>query len=428
MILKVFDRVFLDLFAPQLCVSSLQFGYQKGSSTTLATWTLTEAINYYVNRGSPVYLCLLDLTKAFDHVKLDKMFEKLSEKIPACFVRFFIHTYKYQQCYINWNNVRSSTFNTSNGVRQGAVASPIFFNIYLDELFTILKDSNIGCYIDNLYYGILGYADDLSLICPTREGLQQMINIVKNYCDIHGITISTNPDLAQSKTKCLIFNSNLKTVNLELYGTSLPWVESWKHLGHTIHRDESFDHDILIRRAEFIGKIHSLRQEVGQVDPKVFLNLTQIYFTSFYGSSLWNFTSDAALRLYATWNQMIRTTFNLPFGTHRCILKEFSGLPPLQEALQKRFLKFCDSLKMCGKAEVVHLFNKQKYDSRSTFGKNFKNILLYKTELRGYNTLTSDKWKVPLLKELLDVRKNNGVIENLTTEEVTSLITEIACK
>ena len=160
-------------------------------------------------------------------------------------------------------------------------------------------------------------------------------------------------------------------MNIELYGVPLPWVESWKHLGHTIHQDESFDHDILAKRAEFIGKIHSLRQELGAVDPKVFLKLTQIYLTSFYGSNLWNFTSTSAVRLYSSWNRMIRTTFNLPFGTHRFILKELSDLPPLQEALQKRFTKFCEQIKNCGKVEVVHLFNIQKYDSRSTFGKNF---------------------------------------------------------
>ena len=85
LILKLFDLVFLEIFGPKLCVSSLQFGFQKGSSCTLATWTLTETINYYTNRGSPVYLCLLDLTKAFDHVKLDSLFKKLSEKIPPSF-------------------------------------------------------------------------------------------------------------------------------------------------------------------------------------------------------------------------------------------------------------------------------------------------------------------------------------------------------
>ena len=34
-----------------------------------------------------------------------------------------------------------------NGVSQGAVASPTFFSIYLDDLFVILNNSGLGCRI-----------------------------------------------------------------------------------------------------------------------------------------------------------------------------------------------------------------------------------------------------------------------------------------
>ena len=34
-----------------------------------------------------------------------------------------------------------------NGVSQGAVASPTFFSIYLDDLFFILNNSGLGCRI-----------------------------------------------------------------------------------------------------------------------------------------------------------------------------------------------------------------------------------------------------------------------------------------
>ena len=428
LVLKLFDLVFLELFRPQLCVSSLQFGFLKGSSTTLATWTLKETINYFVNRGSPVYLCLLDLTKAFDHVKLDSLFNKLSERIPASFVRFFLFTYLNQNCYIKWNNINSSSFQISNGVRQGAVASPTLFNIYLDELFVILKDSNIGCSIDSCYYGILGYADDCSLICPTREGLQTMVNIVKEYCDKYGITISTNTDLSKSKTKCIRFNSTVPAVNIQLYGVPLPWVQSWEHLGHTIHEDESCSHDILIKRAEFIGKVHSLRQELGSVDPSVFLSLTQIYMSSFYGSNLWSFNSDSARKLYASWNRMIQFAFNLPFGTHRFILKEFSERLPLQETLHKRFAKFCDQIQNSGKPEVLHLFDKQKYDTRSTFGKNFMNIFVYKQDLPEYVTPINEEWKTPMIKDLLEVLAHKGDIPGFHTEEIKDILAHVACK
>ena len=422
LVLKLFDLVFLELFTRNLDVSSLQFGFQKASSTTLTTWTLTESINFFVNRGSPVYLCLLDLTKAFDHVKLDSLFQKLSERIPAIFVRFFIYTYIHQQCYIKWNNINSSTFTISNGVRQGAIASPAFFNLYMDELYNILKASNLGCTIDSFYYGILGYADDCSLISPTRQGLQCMVDIVKKYCDEYGITISTNADIKKSKTKCIIFNSDHQAENIKLYGVPLPWVDSWEHLGHVIHRDESPSHDLLQKRGEFIGKVHNLRQELGAVDPKVFLILTQIYMSSFYGSNLWDLTSASAGRLYSTWNRVIQTTYGLPFDTHRFILKELSGRPPLQEILQKRFSKFCQQIENSKRPEVIHLFHKQKYDTRSTFGRNYRSVFISQPELVDYITPDNEKWKINVIKELIDVRDGRATVSNIPAEDAKSIL------
>ena len=110
--------------------------------------------------------------------------------------------------------------------------------------------------------------------------------------------------------------------------------------------------------------------------PKCFyFYVVQFYFSSFYGSNLWDLSSASAIRLCSSWNRMIGTTFNLPFATHRYILKELSERNPLQLTLSKRFSKFCSQIKNSGKPEVVNLFNRQKFDSRSIFGKNYRDII-----------------------------------------------------
>ena len=158
---------------------------------------MQETINYYINNGSPVYLCLLNLRKAFDNIKLNLLFDKLKSKLPGVFVRLILYPYLVQKCYIKWGNACSTVFSISNGLRQGAVASPAFFNLYIDDLFKTMRASNVGCHIGSLYFDIVGYADDLSLISPSRQGLQKMINIVNSYCDHHGIEISTDPEYLQ---------------------------------------------------------------------------------------------------------------------------------------------------------------------------------------------------------------------------------------
>ena len=81
------------------------------------------------------------------------------------------------------------------------MASPTLFANYLDDIFQILKDSGFGCWIGPYFYGIGGYADDLALLSPDRFGLQNMLDICKEYFDQYKITISTNAILAKTKTK-----------------------------------------------------------------------------------------------------------------------------------------------------------------------------------------------------------------------------------
>ena len=39
-----------------------------------------------------------------------------------------------QTMYVRWNNVISSGFGVSNGVRQGGILSPYLFCVYIDDL------------------------------------------------------------------------------------------------------------------------------------------------------------------------------------------------------------------------------------------------------------------------------------------------------
>ena len=428
LVLKLMDLLMLELFSPNLKVSNMQFGFQTNSSTTLCSWTLKESINFFTNRGSPVYLCLLDMTKAFDHVKLDLLFKKLRDRMPGVFLRFLIYTYVNQQCAVKWNGAISSNFSIANGVRQGAVISPVLFNVYMDQIFNILKESNVGCKIDNFYYGVVGYADDFTLISPSRDGLQRMINLVNKYCEEHGIRISTDENIQKSKTKCICFNFKGDIDNIMLYNRPLPWVDSHLHLGHTINKNESSSDDIMRSRAEFISNIHALYQELGNTPPHVFLSLVQTYFTSFYGAVLWDLQSNAATRLYSTWNVHIRNAYNLPYATHRYILQELSNRPPLQVSFCKRFTKFCEQIKKSKRPEVLHLFHLQKFDYRSTFGKNYLNIILLKRNYGvNYKCPIGEEWRFPLIKELLQVQFGEKTLNHLDSAEIDALLVDVCC-
>ena len=43
--------------------------------------------------------------------------------------------------------------NTSNGVKQGGVLSPLLFNVYPDELILLLMEQSIGGHMNGMFVG-----------------------------------------------------------------------------------------------------------------------------------------------------------------------------------------------------------------------------------------------------------------------------------
>ena len=60
-----------------------------------------EIANYFVKRGTPCIITLLDCTKAFDKCRFDVIFEKLiTKKIPAIVIRVLIYVYEEQKPWV----------------------------------------------------------------------------------------------------------------------------------------------------------------------------------------------------------------------------------------------------------------------------------------------------------------------------------------
>lgn len=76
----VISKVFNSVLNSQLnCYVKLhdnQFGFRPNLSTESAILCLKHAVSYYTKRKTPVLACLLDLSKAFDLVSYDILWEK----------------------------------------------------------------------------------------------------------------------------------------------------------------------------------------------------------------------------------------------------------------------------------------------------------------------------------------------------------------
>ena len=134
----------------------------------------------------------MDASKAFDKIHYGKLFNVLLEKgIPFCIIRILLDAYTRQQARVLWNTCTSDYFAISNGVKQGGVLSPVLFSIYIDRLLILLKKSGIGCHLNGTYCGALAYADDITISCPSRRGLNRLLYICHSFALSNNITFNT---------------------------------------------------------------------------------------------------------------------------------------------------------------------------------------------------------------------------------------------
>ena len=309
---KILESVILSQLAPYLHTEDNQFGFKPSHSTDTCIYILKELLNYYTSAGSPVYLCFVDVRKAFDRVNYLKLFLKLRRRGTPIYLIGILHCwFSTQQFCVKWGNALSQSFGSSNGLRQGGILSPHLFNVYTDDLNIRLNLLPIGCTVNGFTINNLCYADDMVLISPSAQGLQRLINTCSQYADEHDIIYN------ESKTQCMsLFPRTLRNVEdpaMYLKNHRLEFVKEFPYLGHIITRDQKDTADIEHRRRKLcaLGNMITRRFSFCHQDTKLLLFRTYCY--NVYGCSLWsNYTREAMRRLFVIHNDILRRLTNTP--------------------------------------------------------------------------------------------------------------------
>ena len=94
---KVLERLILKFIA-FFTSTQLQFGFKPEFSTTLCTGMVENIISHYINKGSCVFGCFLDASKAFNMVNHAFLVSKLVDRgLPLPVVCFLLCWYCSQQ-------------------------------------------------------------------------------------------------------------------------------------------------------------------------------------------------------------------------------------------------------------------------------------------------------------------------------------------
>ena len=368
---KIFEMCVFSRIEHLLKSSPRQFGFKKGTGCGHATYILKHTVDYYTDRESNVCVGVLDLSKAFDRLNHHILFsDLLSRKVPVCIIYILMNWYDKTLTRIMWDGFLSKPVQMCSGVRQGGILSPPFFSVYVDGLFKILENSNLGCFVEGFCVNTLMYADDLILVALTISDLRKMFQICNNFFAERCLSLNI------SKCSCARFGPrfNVKCVNIVLNNMTVPWSTSFKYLGVQIMSNKIFKCDFSESRRKFFNSFNVIYGRVGHKDS---VNLL-IHFLSticvpalVFGTetALGRNAKELARLVYAynrTWSKIFKT-FDKNTVTS---CQYFSGCLPLEYQIDLRRILFYKSLNINTEFdlfkvffrsnEVFHLF--AKYD------------------------------------------------------------------
>ena len=288
---KLLEIVILKRCKEFLVTTDNQFGFKQGHGTEQCVFTLKHVIDFYTKNSSPLYICFLDLSKAFDRVNHSILWRKLYNRgMHTLFLRILMNWYSTQSFAVKWGHTVSSKFYVSNGTRQGSILSPYLFNCYIDELSFLLKGTCSGCFLNGNCFNHLFYADDAVLLAPSPVALQKLIDQCYKFSVENDLMFSTK------KTKVMYLSNERRNFNCPsfyLNRTKLPLVTEYTYLGVVLSNcgTDKLAMQKTVRSIYTKGNV--IKSKFNACTEEVKLKLFSSYCCSFYCCSLWENYSQA---------------------------------------------------------------------------------------------------------------------------------------
>ena len=337
---KVYEIVLLNRMKPFLNTHDNQFGYKKGLGTDNCIYALKEVISSYRSMNATVNLCFLDASKGFDRINHRLLFDKLLNRgVPKCLVRTLSYWYANQNMCVRWGLAYSECFGVSNGVRQGGILSPYLFNVYMDELSSLLNKYQTGCYVGDTIVNHLMYADDLVVIAPSAVGLQRLLDV----CCEFGLSHDVKYNALKSCVMCCRSNllRDVRAQEFYMGGILINKVDKAKYLGHFISEDLSDDADIVRQMRVLCCQGNMILRKFHMCSAEVKLELFRAHCTSMYCSHLWwNFRKGTMKKFVTCYHNLLKRSLGLSKFESTSATCAYFGVPSCEAVIRSFVYRF----------------------------------------------------------------------------------------
>ena len=226
-----------------------KFGFRSKVSAQDAILYFIETTQHEIEIGNIVHAVLLDLSKTFDslsHQILLKKLESLHFSPSATQIVESFLTGRLQQNSVN--GVLSEWIELKQGVPQGTVVGPLFFNLYVNDLPELISRPA----------HILQYADDCLVFSSDKKTETALEILQDNIYKLEEYLCLNRLNLNGSKTEFITFSlKNDKRLNdsktVTVGSTLVKKSDHCKYLGVTIDKHLGFQTQVKVLKNMAVG-------------------------------------------------------------------------------------------------------------------------------------------------------------------------------
>ena len=310
---KIFARIILNrlIAVSEANLPEAQCGFRPGRSTVDMIFTVRQVQEKCLEQNLEIYSVIIDLTKAFDTVNREALWDVLARYgCPPKFIQIIRLFHVDMTGQVLSNGEKSDPFSISNGVKQGCVLALVLFNLFFTcVLRQAVGNMDKGVYVRFRYDGSVFdlrrlsaktktlnsliqealFADDCTLMAHKPGDLQAMLNSFSDASKQFGLTISLG------KTEVLFQrapNSVAPHPAIFIDDVELKVVDSFKYLGSMISVDGSLDKEIASRiskASQALGRLRNrlLNHHNVTLDTKLKVYRAVVLSSLLYGCETW---------------------------------------------------------------------------------------------------------------------------------------------
>ena len=288
-----------------------QCGFRPSRGTTDMIFAARQLQEKCQEQRQPLYMGFIDLTKAFDSVKRDLLWDILARfGCPEKFITILRLLHDDMSVVVTANGNFTEPFKVKSGVKQGCVGAPTLFSIFISAVLYLVRNrlpagipaiyrTDGGIFnlarlkartkVTTISFMEFQYADDNAVCALTENDLQAILNAFAGAYSRLGLSVNVR------KTQILyqpVPNQARHAPNIQINGETLENVEHFAYLGSHLASNANIDSEIHYRLRCANSAFGKLRKRVFddrdlRLTTKVRVYQTIVLPTLLYGSETW---------------------------------------------------------------------------------------------------------------------------------------------